>query len=213
MGSDSRRHERPRHRVFTDTFRIGATTVTRREYGRFLEATGHDEPRGWDERAFSAADLPVVGVSWLDAVAFCEWLSRSAGGSYRLPTEAEWEKAARGGAEGVTYSWGNDLPETIAYYQGDWTAPRPVGERPPNGYGLYNMGDNVHEWCQDWYAAGYYGKAPPDNPCGPSHGTRRVSRGGSWRHAVKVSRVAQRSSLPPSYRYTDYGFRIVWDAD
>ena len=84
-----------------------------------------------------------------------------------------------------------------------------MAEGPANGYGLFNMGDNVHEWCLDWYGENYYPVSPEINPLGPENGTRRVSRGGSWRHQIKASRAAHRSSLPPSYRYTDYGFRLV----
>ena len=210
MGSDNHsKQERPRHCVSIDAYEIASTTVTRQEYSKFLEETDHDQPREWSDSAFANPDQPVVGVSWFDAVAYCDWLSRSSGKEFRLPTEGEWEKACRGGHENAAYAWGDEPPDTIDYYQGEWNAPRPVADRGPNGYGLYNMGDNVHEWCSDWYAADYYSTAPDQNPRGPLKGTRRASRGGSWRHAVKASRAAQRSSLPPAYRYTDYGFRIV----
>jgi formylglycine-generating enzyme required for sulfatase activity len=111
----------------------------------------------------------------------------------------------------MEYAWGNEPPPAIAYFTGEWNAPRPVAQWLPNGYGLFNMGDNVHEWCMDWYAPGYYSVSPDRNPPGPEEGTRRVSRGGSWRHQIKGSRAAHRSSLPPDFRYTDYGFRIVRD--
>lgn len=209
MGSNNRsKQERPRHLVFIDAFEIASTTVTRREYLPFLLETGREEPRKWRDPNFADPDQPVVGVSWFDARAYCAWLSRLGGRAYRLPTEAEWEKACRGGGD-AAYAWGDATPAELDYYQGDWSAPRPVAEAFPNGYGLYNMGDNVHEWCLDWYQADYYGVSPVDNPKGPPAGSRRVSRGGSWRHAVKASRAAARSSLPPEYRYTDYGFRIV----
>ncbi len=214
MGSDNHfKRERPRRRVWVDAYRLAPTTVRRCEYAAFLEETGHEEPRGWTDAAFSNPEQPVVGVSWFDAVAYCNWLSAATDRVFRLPTEAEWEKACMGGDDHAVYAWGDRGPDTIDYYRGEWTAPRPVGERAPNGYGLYNMGDNVHEWCADWYAADYYGVAPGRNPLGPLDGVRRVSRGGSWRHAVKASRAAQRSSLPPGYRYTDYGFRIAGRAD
>jgi formylglycine-generating enzyme required for sulfatase activity len=151
----------------------------------------------------------VVGVTWFAAVSYCEWFSRQRGETYRLPTEAEWEKACRGGLENADYAWGNEPPETIDYFRGEWNGPRAAGERRPNGYGLFNMGDNVHEWCSDWYAEGYYALSPERNPAGPETGTRRVSRGGSWRHQIKASRAAHRSSLPPGYAYTDYGFRVA----
>jgi sulfatase modifying factor 1 len=210
MGSDQHQPwESPRHMVFTEVFEIARTTVTRREYTRFLEFTDWTEPREWNESAFADPDQPVVGVNWFDAIGYCEWLSRRAGSTYRLPSEAEWEKACRGGADDVPYAWGHEAPESLEYFQGEWPGPRPVATAPANGYGLFNMGDNVHEWCADWYAPDYYALAPERNPTGPESGSRRISRGGSWRHQVKGSRAAQRSSLPPLYRYTDYGFRLA----
>jgi formylglycine-generating enzyme required for sulfatase activity len=200
--------ERPKHRVFVDAFEIATTTVTRREYARFLEACGREQPRGWADPAFASPDQPVVGVSWFDATAYCEWLSGLTGERYRLPTEAEWEKACKAGGD-ADYAWGKEPPESFEYFQSAWPAPRPVAEWRPNGYGLFNMGENVHEWCLDWYAPDYYADSPSHNPYGPESGQRRISRGGSWRHAIKASRAAHRSSLPPEYRYTDYGFRIV----
>jgi len=210
MGSEGRfQWESPRHRVFLDSFDISTTAVTRSEYARFVSAANHAQPKDWLNPYFSDPQQPVVGVNWLDAVEYCEWFSSITGASFRLPTEAEWEKACRGGSDDTEYAWGNDHPESLDYFQGVWTGPRRVGEWRANGFGLFNMGENVHEWCSDWYAVDYYGKSPDRNPCGPDTGTRRVSRGGSWRHLVKASRAAHRSSLPPEYRYTDYGFRLV----
>jgi formylglycine-generating enzyme required for sulfatase activity len=210
MGSEGRYDwESPRHRVFLDAFEMSATAVTRSEYARFLSVANHPEPKDWLNPYFNDARQPVVGVNWLDAVAYCEWLSAIVRESYRLPTEAEWEKACRGGRADAEYAWGDDDPESLDYFKGIWTGPRRVGEWRANGFGLFNMGENVHEWCSDWYAADYYGKSPDHNPQGPDAGTRRVSRGGSWRHLVKASRAAHRSSLPPEYRYMDYGFRLV----
>ena len=183
--------------------------MTRCEYSFFLEVTNRATPREWDEPAFANPDQPVVGVNWFDAVAYCEWLSNRTGRSYRLPSEAEWEKACRGGSNDRTYAWGQESPESLEYFHGEWLGPRPVGGAPPNGYGLFNMGDNVHEWCADWYAPDYYRISPEWNPMGPESGSRRISRGGSWRHTVKASRAAQRSSLPPEFGYTDYGFRLA----
>jgi len=210
MGSDDyHSSEAPRHRVWVDSFEIARTTVTRRDYGQFLVATHHEPPRGWYEEKFSFPEQPVVGTSWFDAVVYCEWLSSLMGKTYRLPTEAEWEKASRGSEEGGLYYWGNDSPEMFDYFQGVWDGPRSVAEWRPNSCGLWNMGDNVHEWCQDWYSPEYYAVSLTRNPTGPLEGTRRVSRGGSWRHDRKASRITQRSSIPPSYRYTDYGFRVA----
>jgi formylglycine-generating enzyme required for sulfatase activity len=209
MGSENRyTWESPRHRVWLDAFTIAATSVTRGQYAQFLSATGHPEPAGWRDPSFRDNDQPVVGVTWFAAVAYCEWLSEIRGEACRLPTEAEWEKACRGGAD-TEYAWGGAEPGTIDYFSGQWNAPRRVAEWRPNGYGLFNMGDNVHEWCSDWYGPDYYSASPVRNPAGPENGTRRVSRGGSWRHQIKASRAAHRSSLPPAYAYTDYGFRVV----
>ena len=210
MGSEGRyRWESPRHHVWLDAFEIATTPVTRRDYSRFLLETGHAEPAGWSDPMFSRDDLPVVGVTWFSALAFIEWVSKQDATRYRLPTEAEWEKACRGGLQDAEYAWGNEPPETIDYFRSEWTGPRPIAECRPNGYGLFNMGDNVHEWCSDWYAENYYALSPERNPAGPEDGSRRVSRGGSWRHQIKASRAAHRSSLPPSYAYTDYGFRLA----
>ncbi len=210
MGSDGRYYwESPLHRVWVDDFQMARKTVTREEYQAFLIDTGNPEPLGWSEPCFSLATLPVVGVNWFDAVAYCRWLSDFLSEPFRLPTEAEWEKACRGGVEGAEYSWGNEQPSMFPYFGGEWNGPKEAGNGPPNGYGLLNIGDNVHEWCSDWYSETYYGNSPDRNPFGPDEGSRRVSRGGSWRHQVKASRAAHRSSLPPDYRYTDYGFRLA----
>jgi formylglycine-generating enzyme required for sulfatase activity len=206
MGSDDGAdNERPVHRVWVDAFFLAPCQVTNADYALFLESSGHPPQPMWRDPAFDHPRQPVVAVSWLDAVRYCEWL----GGGFRLPTEAEWERAARGGAEGVRYPWGDDVPDE----RGRWlTGPEPVGGGVPNAFGLYDMCENVHEWCSDWYAADYYAVSPQRNPRGPESGTRRVSRGGSWRHRIKVSRCAARSSLPPEFRYADYGFRIARDA-
>ncbi len=195
MGSDEGRpDEDPPHRVCVDPFEIGICQVTNGEYAAFAKAAGHPFPR----TPFVDPEQPVVAVSWFDAMAYCEWV----GG--RLPTEAEWECAARGGVEGMRYPWGNELPP-----HDDLDGPRPVGRGAPNAYGMYDVCENVHEWCCDWYAADFYRSSPERNPSGPETGIRRASRGGSWRHQIKVSRCAARSSLPPEFQYGDYGFRIA----
>lgn len=208
---ESRENERPVHRVWVDTFAMAIYPVTNREYACFVEATGHPLPKEWKEPRFNHPDQPVVAVSWFDAVAYCDWLSRMTGKRYRLPTEAEREKASRGGVEGIRYPWGNTLPDWMDPYGRGEALDQPdrVGQDPPNGYGLHNMGDLVHEWCQDWYAPDYYRISPSRNPQGPPTGKRRVSRGGGWRHKIKVSRCAARSSIPPDRTFNDYGFRVV----
>jgi len=212
MGSEGfYRHESPMHRVWVDEFEMGKYTVTNREYECFLKATGHEPPPFFNDERFNRPNQPVVGVSWYDAIAYCRWLSRETGRNYHLPTEAEWERAARGGLEGKLYAWGDEPPQERRDYNRRWLADRPeeVGLYEPNLYGLYNIGDNVHEWCSDWFGADYYQVSPERNPQGPVTGLRRASRGGSWRHQVKVSRCAARSSLDPGFRYSDYGFRCM----
>jgi formylglycine-generating enzyme required for sulfatase activity len=203
--------ERPAHRVWVSAFRMALLPVTNREYRAFLAATEHEPPRFWDDERFNAPNQPVVGVSWSDAVAYCDWLSGLTGRGYRLPTEAEREKAARGGCEGALFPWGDDPGEARGRFAQD--APREAGRSSPNGYGLYDIAYNVHEWCSDWYSPTYYRESPERDPQGPPSGTRRASRGGAWRHQIKVSRCAARSSLDPTFRYNDYGFRVVLGAE
>lgn len=211
MGCESGRDdEKPVHRVWVDAFQIGARQVTNAEYAQFLAVTGHLKPPHWNAPNFDHPQQPVVEVSWHDAVAYCLWLSAVAGKNYRLPTEAEWERAARGGVEGALYPWGDLPPEQVPDYVARWkTGPEPVALYPANAYGIYNLGDNVHEWCSDWYDAEYYAHSPERNPQGPERTSRKASRGGSWRHHLKVTRTAARSSIPPDLKYADYGFRIA----
>ena len=206
-------NERPAHLVFVDEFRIGRFAITNLLYRLFVDATGHQSPPGWNDSRFSHPDQPVTGVSWFDATSYCEWLSAGTGKLYRLPTEAEWERAARGGLEGKLFTWGDQPPENQPNYSKLWlTGPERVGQRRANGFGLHDISENVHEWCADWYDQAYYSRSPAENPRGPDTGTRRASRGGSWRHQIKITRVAARSSIPPEYRYSDYGFRVTWGA-
>lgn len=206
MGSaEGQEDEAPPHDVSVDAFEMATYPVTRDAYAAFLHATGHPLPRDWSAGVFEGGRLPVVGVSWEDAVAFCAWH-----GGVRLPTEAEWERAARGGVDGERYPWGDDVPSWIPDGgRGPLPGPWPVDLGPPNRFGLKGIAANVHEWCADWHARDYYARSPAQNPRGPSSGIRRASRGGSWRHAVTISRSAARSKLDPSFRYTDYGFRVV----
>jgi sulfatase modifying factor 1 len=205
--------ERPAHRVWVDAFELAACQLTNAEYALFLAATDHPKPLQWDDRNFNDPRQPVVAPSWFDAAAYCEWLSRASGRRYRLPTEAEWERAARGGVEGLAYPWGDAPPaESLPDYAQRWrTGPEPVGLYAPSAFGLFNFGDNVHEWCADWYGSAYYAVSPDRNPPGPADGVRRASRGGSWRHHIKASRCAARSSIPPEFQYADYGFRLARD--
>jgi formylglycine-generating enzyme len=211
MGSDSGQdNERPVHRVWTSEFLFAAYQVTNADYQVFLEASKSPPPPFWLDPHFSHPQQPVVGVSWFEAVTYCNWLSEQTGARYRLPTEAEWEKAARGGIEGRLFPWGDDGPDSVPGYGDRWkTGPEPVGKLEPNAFGLYDVCCNVHEWCQDWYQADYYAVSPERDPLGPESGQRRASRGGSWRHHIKVTRCAARSSIPPEFQYADYGFRLA----
>ncbi len=211
MGCEAgREDEKPVHRVWVDAFELAAHQVKNAEYGCFLDARRAAQPPQWEDSNFNDPRMPVVAVSWEEATAYCQWLSGATGNAYRLPTEAEWERAARGGAEGLLYPWGDAAPEFVPDYTTRWkNGPEPVGLYPPNAYGIYNLGDNVHEWCADWYDDTYYARSPERNPRGPEGGSRRASRGGSWRHHIKVTRTAARSSIPPEFQYADYGFRIA----
>jgi formylglycine-generating enzyme required for sulfatase activity len=205
MGWDEgRSSERPRHRVFTSPFAIGRTPVTNREYGRYLDETGSPPPRWWREPRFDHPEQPVVGVSWFDATAFCEWLTGQSGWLHRLPTEAEWEKAARGGLDGARFPWGDERPPASSF-----EGPVIVSDAPVNAFGLFALSGVCHEWCLDWDDDRYYSQSPERDPRGPSTGTRKCSRGGAWRHQDPWSPVAHRSSLPPALQYSDYGFRVA----
>jgi len=215
MGCEQGRdEERPVHRVWVDAFELGIFPVRNREYRAFLESTGHLPPPFWNDINFSHPDQPAAAVSWFEAVKYCEWLSKAAGKQYRLPTEAEWERAARAGREGSLYVWGDEPPHEHADYVTRWggevKATLPVGGAP-NEWGFYELGENVHEWCADWFQKDFYSISPERNPKGPDAGERRASRGGSWRHQIKVSRCAARSSIPPHLQYADYGFRVARD--
>jgi formylglycine-generating enzyme required for sulfatase activity len=204
MGQDDGRDdERPAHRVTVAPFLLCRYQTTNAHYETFRRVTMRERPE------FTCPTQPATSVNWFDAVAYCKWLAAQWDTHFRLPTEAEWGFAARGGFERRLYPWGDLAPEI-----GDrWRdGPEPVGESEPNGYGLFDMCQNVHEWCADWYDPAYYAASPAENPTGPPVGKRRASRGGAWRHHVKFSRCAARSSIPPEFRYADYGFRVAADA-
>jgi len=216
MGCDQGRdEEQPVHRVWIEDFLLGVFPIRNRDYLFFLEATAHPAPPLWSHPDFSHPDQPVAAVSWFEAVKYAEWLSAVSGKHYRLPAGAEGARAARAGREGALYVWGDEPPDANSAYVrrwgGDVKATRPVGEGAANAWGLYELCENVHEWCADWFHKDYYAVSPERNPRGPDSGERRASRGGSWRHHVKVSRCAARSSIPPHFQYADYGFRVACD--
>ena len=212
MGCDQgQENERPVHRVWIDGFGIGKFPITNRQYAFFVEQTQAVPAPFCADPMFTGAEKPVVGLTWDEAVQYCVWLSVKTNQKFRLPTEAEWERAARGGREGGLYPWGDQAPEerTAIGFDAVTGGPAPIGVNEPSGFGLYDMSEGVHEWCSDYYDYNYYNSSPERNPQGAESGMRRSSRGGSWRHQIKFSRCAARSSLPPSFRYTDYGFRVA----
>lgn len=215
MGSEAGQDcERPIHRVWVDAFELAATQVTNAQYQQFLRAPAVLPPPFCNDPNFNDPDQPVAGVSWHDAAKYCEWLNMQTGRHFRLPTEAEWELAARGGLEQKQFPWGDEAPQSLPNYSTRWQAgPERVAQYGPNSFGLYDIGDNVHEWCSDWYDPNYYATSPDRNPRGPDHSpmnpSRKSSRGGSWRHQIKVARCSARSSIPPEFQYADYGFRVA----
>jgi formylglycine-generating enzyme required for sulfatase activity len=218
MGSNAGQDcERPVHRVWVDSFCLAATQVTNAEYEPFLNATSSQPPPFCRDPNFNHPQQPVAGPSWHEAVRYCEWLSAQTRRDYRLPTEAEWERAARGDLEQKRFPWGDEPPQSLPDYATRWqSGPEPVARYAPNAFGLYDIGDNVHEWCSDWYDASYYAISPDRNPHGPDKSStnpaRKSSRGGSWRHHIKVARCSARSSIPPGFQYADYGFRVACSA-
>ena len=232
MGSnDGDPDEKPVHTVYVEAFYMDVYEVTNAQYKKFVDAnpqwgkdhiprlyhygnylnhwTGNSYPRG-------KGDHPVVYVSWYGAMAYAEWAGK------RLPTEAEWEKAARGGLVGKKYPWGDSPPDSSkANYDDNVGDTTPVGSYPPNGCGLYNMGGNVWEWCLDAYDENFYQNSPRRNPIAGADSivnvinnftnvkNSRVVRGGSWGSGPKSLRVANRSWLGPSYSINSYGFRCA----
>ena len=201
--------EVPRHTVYLDAFYMDRYEVTNALYKKFMDATGHKAPAYWGAPPFNAPDQPVVSVSWDDAKAYAEWAGK------RLPTEAQWEKAARGGLAGKRFPWGDSDPDGSQCNFADKSvddghqSTAPVGSFIPNGYGLYDMAGNVWEWCADWYDSGYYANSPSRNPTGPGSGTPRVLRGGSWNFHSYGLRIAYRYFMDPTTTFDYTGFRCV----
>lgn len=200
MGSpDHYPDERPVHRVrITKGFWIGKYEVTQ---GQWRSVMGSN-PSGFQE----GDDYPVERVSWNDTQAFIQNLIRLTGRSFRLPTEAEWEYACRAGTTGEFYG---NLDDIAWYHDNSNASSHPVGRKIPNAFGLYDMLGNVWEFVQDWYAEDYYGKSPVDDPPGPSTGTHRIVRSGSWANGPHSNRSARRKFYLPTVAYTFIGFRLV----
>jgi formylglycine-generating enzyme required for sulfatase activity len=226
MGSnDGLPNERPEHTVVLDAYYIDQFEITAGRYQKFLESARHNLPPTWDDEVAQAmGDLPAVGMSWNDAAAYCKWAGK------RLPTEAEWEKAARG-TDGRRYPWGHMQPfvDIANYNRGVWVSEAvtlvPVNsgiegmsvrhglkEGGKSPYGLYHMAGNAAEWVNDWYDREYYQKSPDKNPKGPETGERKVIRGGSWADLPTALRVTARFSAEPDFEDRTIGFRCAMDA-
>jgi formylglycine-generating enzyme required for sulfatase activity len=201
QGDDCDDDERPAHQVTLSDFYIGKYEVTQAEW----KAIMGNNPSG-----FSGCDsCPVERVSWDDVQEFIRKLNAKTGKNYRLPTEAEWEYAARGGkhSKGYKYSGSNSIENVAWYYGNSGKKTHPVGTKQANELGIYDMSGNVYEWCQDWY--GGYSKGSQTNPAGASSGSDRVLRGGSWYLNPRYVRVSNRLYFTPAYRYINLGFRLA----
>lgn len=242
---DGDNNEKPAHRVCLNNYYLAKTDVTVGDYRKFVSETGYstdaeqsagcavwtgnrwqyDRNKNWRNPGFAQGDShPVVCVSWNDAAAFVEWLSRKTGQRYCLPTEAEWEYAARSRGKKYKYSWGNGKPsgnvgdesmkrkvsglETWSGYDDGFTYTSPVGSFKPNELGLYDMTGNVWQWTADWYSETYYGESSKENPQGPSRGILRVLRGGSWSNKPAAVRVTFRNRRYQADRSAYFGFRL-----
>lgn len=203
---DGGSEEKPVHEVCVSDFSIGKYEVT---YGQWQKIMGSDP----SYFSFCGADCPVEQVSWDGVQEFLRKLNKRRGGSvirpYRLPTEAEWEYAARSGGKQEKYSGGSDIDAVAWYGSNSDIKTHQVGRKQANDLGLYDMSGNVWEWVNDWYDDGYYRKSPRDNPQGPITGSRRVSRGGSWINDPANVRASTRYNYVPGRRYFDLGFRLV----
>lgn len=221
----ARANEQPQHAVYLSDFYISKHLVTNAQYAAFIKATNYQAQEKWGGKRiwflsgvqFPVGDKnhPAIYVSWHDAVAFCQWLSQESGRTFRLPREAEWEKAARGPA-GLIYPWGNDWDYTrLNTLYNEPNQPTSVGQYSPQGdspYGLTDMAGNVWEWCGDWFDETLYAVRAGttlENPKGPTLGTQRVLRGGSWNGDQYVVRCAYRNRHDPGGQTHTYGFRVV----
>ena len=199
--------EQPTHQVTLKTFKIAKTETTVAQWRAYCSATGRAMPEtpswGWTD------NHPIVNVNHSDAMAYCDWLAEKMDGDYRLPTEAEWEYAARGGklSKGTKYSAGRSLDNAGWYEANSNRKTNGVATKNPNELGIYDMSGNVYEWCKDWY--GDYSSQPQTNPKGANSGSSRVLRGGSWSISAPSCRVAYRFNYDPSDRGSDCGFRVV----
>ncbi len=209
---DAEANERPQHTVYLDDYLIGKYPVTVAQFAAFVTATKYPYQAKLDVK--NKANHPVAAVNWDDAVAFCEWATKQINEKVRLPTEAEWEKAARG-SDGRTYQWGNANPTAgLCNFNKNMNVEdtTPVGHYSPQGdspYGCADMAGNVWEWCADRYDGNYYANSPRRNPTGPISGNARVLRGGGWGDRASDVRVSGRANLTPVFRLYLNSFRCV----
>jgi formylglycine-generating enzyme required for sulfatase activity len=207
MGGGDELDERPRHIVRLSAFSIDVDEVTRADYDKCVRA-GACQPRQGARSDDSGSRIAVTGVSWFDASAYCKFVGE------RLPSEAEWERAARG-SDGKIYPWGNDVDCTkgnFGNFEGEGRCPRNPGKPVAVGsYGgaIHDLAGNVWEWVADWYDARYYARAPTRDPHGPRQGQRRVARGGACCSMFGLPRASKRLAFPPAYRDDDLGFRCA----
>lgn len=200
---DSQGKDSPLHKVYLDAYWIDTQEVTNAQYREFVEATGHAAPRYWHDPKYNGDALPVVGITYEEAQAYCAWKGK------KLPTEAQWERAGRG-AQSRLYPWGDrfDVTHTNTRESNN-RRPVAVGSYPSgvSPDGLFDMSGNVWEWCRDWFDKDYYRASPLRNPTGPADGKKRVIRGGGW-SAPQIT-MAQRHAEGPGKTYPSLGFRCV----
>ena len=201
QASDAFDDEKPAHSVTLSSYYIGKTEVTQELWQAVV---------GSNPSYFKGNRKPVEKVSWEDCQTFISKLNSLTGKNYRLPTEAEWEFAARGGikSKGYKYSGSNTLGDVAWYLNNSGDTTHDVGTKSPNELGLYDMSGNVWEWCNDWYKSQYYRNSPSNNPTGPSSGTCRVIRGGSWNDIARYCRSSNRYGSTPGSRDDSLGLRL-----
>ena len=216
MGSDEGDTiSKPPHFVTIAPFFMDVTEVTNQQYAEFLSATGQVAPPSWKDGVYpeAEANFPVTGITWYEAAEYAAWKGK------RLPTEAEWERAARGNLDRTRYPWGDDVDASRANFLPDPALKRHRGTRPvgcyaANGLQLYDMAGNVWQWVADWYRPDAYRVEERRNPRGPGSGTLRIVRGGSWvTHDVDQLRCAHRHKVPADTYTYSIGFRVVYSDD
>jgi len=200
MGSNERNNEQPIHRVCLTAYEIGKYEITQDQWEKVM---------GTNPSKFKGSNKPVERVSWDDVQYFIRKLNQQTGQHYRLPTEAEWEYACRSGGREQSYCGGNNADSVGWYADNSGKTTHDVGQKQANGLGLYDMSGNVWEWVQDRYAKDYYRNSPTNNPRGPSGGSFRVLRGGSWDRYANGLRSAYRPGNSPDFRYSVLGFRLT----